>query len=62
MRAPKLLRMFSRFVEYMGPNGFVIMRVPIPMYQFFDWDSYIKIATLGLGFAYLRPSNSFLGI
>ena len=38
----------SRFVEYMGPNGFVIKQVPIPMYQFLDWDSYIKIATLGL--------------
>ena len=37
----------SRFVEYMGPNGFVIMQVPIPMYQFLDWDPYIKIATLG---------------
>ena len=37
----------SRFVEYMGPNGFVIKQVPIPMYQFLDWDPYIKIATLG---------------
>ena len=37
----------SPTLEYMGPNGFVIKQVPIPMYQFLDWDPYIKIATLG---------------
>ena len=41
MRAPKLLRMFSRFVEYMGPNGFVIMRIVGP-------NTYVSIFRLGL--------------